>query len=116
MTTNAITFGTHNPTLTTEYANRFSAIGYEVMDTSWTNDLTDSLLVTCLQRDCVVSFHIQIPIVGQFPLFTVTPYDINKKNIKEVLYGYDNWVRDIDKSKTIITFDGVIKELNKLTL
>ena len=75
MTTNAITFGVHNPTLTTKYANQFGARGYKVEDSSWGNDLTDSLIIND-------SYHIHIPNAEvnnyeeeEFAHFVVSPFD-----------------------------------------
>ena len=95
-TTNAITFGIHNPTLTTKYANQFGARGYKVEDSSWVNDLTDSLIING-------SYHIHIPNAEvtnsdeeQFSHFVVSPFDGDlgetETDTFEVIHTFDEVV------------------------
>ena len=100
MTTNAITFGVHNPTLTTKYANQFGARGHKVEDASYQHDLTDSLIIND-------SYHIHIPNTEvdtrssgceqeEFSHFVVSPYD---SELGET---------DTDNFEVIHTFDEVV--------
>ena len=100
-------FGFHNPTRTTEYANKLMAQGYEVEDASIKHHLSDSLIVTHLQQ-YNGSFHITIPNAeinnpdkGQFTHFIFSPYDNDLGDTDGVNY------------QVIPTFEGVIKELTK---
>ena len=92
-------FGVHNPTLTTKYASKFMARGYEVEDSSWVNDLTDSLIIND-------SYHIHIPNAEvnnyddeEFAHFVLSPYDT------------DLCQEDTDNSQVIPTFDEVMYAL-----
>lgn len=105
-------FGVHNPTLTTKYANQFGARGYKVEDSSWINDLTDSLIING-------SYHIHIPNAEvtnsdeeQFSHFVVSPYDgelgeTDGTNFK-VIHTFDEVVCYLENPHRKFKCDGML--------
>ena len=99
-----IKFGVHNSTLTTTYAYKFMNLGYEIEDSSWQHDLTDSLIV----NDKV---HIHIP--------NAKDYNSQKGHYNQfVVAPYDSKIGDTDNSqgKVLNTFKEVINYLKQRTM